>query len=38
MPFDIIVVSKRYAEDWEGVEGSTVHAALAEGRVLHAAA
>jgi uncharacterized protein len=38
MPFDIIVVSKRYAEDWEGVEGSIVHAALTEGRVLHAAA
>ncbi len=38
MPFDIIVVSERYAQDWEGVEGSMVHAALTEGRVLHAAA
>jgi predicted nucleotidyltransferase len=38
MPFDIVVVSERYAQDWEGVEGSMVHAALTEGRVLHAAA
>jgi uncharacterized protein len=38
MPFDIIVVSERYAQDWEGVEGSMLHAALTEGRVLHAAA
>jgi predicted nucleotidyltransferase len=38
MPFDIIVVSESYAQDWEGVEGSMVHAALTEGRVLHAAA
>ena len=38
MPFDIIVVSERYAQDWEGVEGSMVHTALTKGRVLHAAA
>lgn len=38
VPFDIIVVSERYAEDWGGVEGSMIHAALTEGRVLHAAA
>jgi predicted nucleotidyltransferase len=38
MPFDVVVVSERYAEDWGGVEGSMVHAALTEGRVLHAAA
>ncbi len=38
MPFDIIVVSERYAQDWEGVEGSMLHAALTEGRMLHAAA
>jgi predicted nucleotidyltransferase len=38
VPFDIVVVSERYAEDWGGVEGSMVHAALTEGRVLHAAA
>jgi predicted nucleotidyltransferase len=38
MPFDVVVVSERYAEDWGSVEGSMVHAALTEGRVLHAAA
>jgi uncharacterized protein len=38
MPFDVVVVSERYAEDWGGVEGSMVYAALTEGRVLHAAA
>lgn len=38
IPVDVVVVSERYAEDWEGVEGSMVHAALTEGRVLHAAA
>ena len=38
IPVDVVVVSERYAEDWEGVEGSMVHAALAEGRVLHTAA
>ena len=37
MPFDVIVVSERYAEDWGAVEGTMVHAALTEGRVLHAA-
>jgi predicted nucleotidyltransferase len=38
IPVDVVVVSERYAEDWGGVEGSMVHAALTEGRVLHAAA
>lgn len=38
MPFDVVVVSERYADDWGGVQGSMVHAALTEGRVLHAAA
>jgi predicted nucleotidyltransferase len=38
VPFDVIVVSERYAEDWGAVEGTMVHAALTEGRVLHAAA
>ncbi|HTA12058.1 MAG TPA: nucleotidyltransferase domain-containing protein [Solirubrobacteraceae bacterium] len=38
MPFDVIVVSERYAEDWGAVEGTMVHAALTEGRVLHAVA
>jgi predicted nucleotidyltransferase len=28
MPFDVVVVSERYAEDWGGVKGSMVHAAL----------
>lgn len=34
-PFDIVVVSERYAEEWGDVEGTMVHAALTEGRVLH---
>jgi uncharacterized protein len=38
VPIDVVVVSERYAEDWGGVEGSMVHAALTEGRVLHATA
>jgi predicted nucleotidyltransferase len=38
VPIDVVVVSERYAEDWGGVEGSMVHAALTEGRVLHDAA
>jgi predicted nucleotidyltransferase len=33
-PFDIIVVSRRYAEEWREIRGGLVHAALAEGRVL----
>jgi predicted nucleotidyltransferase len=35
-PFDIVVLSERYVQEWEGVQGSMVHAALTEGRVLHA--
>jgi hypothetical protein len=27
-----VVVSEEYAEDWGGVEGTVVHAALTEGR------
>jgi predicted nucleotidyltransferase len=38
MPFDVIVVSERYTEDWGSVEGTMVHAALTEGRVLHVTA
>jgi uncharacterized protein len=38
VPVDVVVVSERYAEDWGGVQGTMVHAALTEGRVLHAAA
>lgn len=34
VPADVIVVSRGYAEDWQDVRGSLVHAALAEGRVL----
>jgi predicted nucleotidyltransferase len=37
VPFDVLVVSENYAEDWGDMEGSMVHAALTEGRVLHAA-
>ena len=34
LPTDIIVVSRRYAEDWADVHGSVVHAAFSQGRVL----
>lgn len=33
-PVDIVVVSRRYAEDWRDVKGGLVHAALSEGRAL----
>jgi predicted nucleotidyltransferase len=32
VPVDVLVVSEAYAEDWGGVEGTVVHAALTEGR------
>jgi predicted nucleotidyltransferase len=35
---DILVVSERYANDWAQVHGTILHAAVTEGRVLHAAA
>jgi predicted nucleotidyltransferase len=38
VPMDIMVVSERYAEEWGGVQNTMVHAALTEGRVLHAPA
>jgi uncharacterized protein len=38
VPMDIVVVSERYAAEWGGVQNTMVHAALSEGRVLHAAA
>ena len=38
VPTDIVVVSEQYATEWGGVRNSMVHAALTEGRVLHAAA
>jgi predicted nucleotidyltransferase len=36
IPVDVIVVSERYAEEWGPAKGSMVHAALTEGRVVHA--
>ena len=33
-PFDVIVVSRRYAEEWREIRGGVVHAAFVEGRVL----
>jgi predicted nucleotidyltransferase len=38
VPMDVMVVSERYAEEWGSVQNTMVHAALSEGRVLHAAA
>jgi predicted nucleotidyltransferase len=38
VPTDVVVVSEEYATEWGGVRNSLVHAALTEGRVLHAAA
>ncbi len=38
VPCDVLVVSERYAEEWGGALNSTMHSALTEGRVLHAAA
>jgi predicted nucleotidyltransferase len=37
VPIDVLVVSEAYAEDWGGVEGTVVHAALNEGREFVAA-
>ena len=34
VPVDVLVVSKEHADDWADVQGTMVHAALAEGRVL----
>jgi predicted nucleotidyltransferase len=34
IPADVVVVGRRYAEDWADVSGSVVHAALSQGRVL----
>jgi predicted nucleotidyltransferase len=36
IPVDVIVVSERYAEEWGPARGSMVHAALTEGRMVHA--
>lgn len=37
IPVDVIVVSETYAEEWGPAKGSVVHAALTEGRMVHAA-
>lgn len=34
VPIDVVVVSERHAERWGGVEGTMLHDALREGRVL----
>jgi len=36
IPVDVIVVSETYAEEWGPARGSMVHAALTEGRMVHA--
>jgi predicted nucleotidyltransferase len=36
IPVDVIVVSETYAEEWGRAKGSVVHAALTEGRMVHA--
>lgn len=38
VPVDVLVVDERYVEEWGGVEGTMIHAALTEGRELDAAA
>jgi predicted nucleotidyltransferase len=38
VPCDVLVVSEQYADEWSGALNSTMHSALTEGRVLHAAA
>lgn len=34
-PMDIMVVSEQQVEEWGGVPGTVIHAALAEGRPVH---
>jgi hypothetical protein len=34
LPIDIIVISRRYADEWMDVRGSVVHAAFSQGRIL----
>ncbi len=38
VPVDVVVVSERYLEEWGSVEGTMIHSALSEGRLLDAAA
>lgn len=34
VPVDVVVVSRRYADEWRDVRGGIVHSALDHGRVL----
>jgi len=34
IPADVLVVDRRYADEWAGVRGSVVHAAISRGRVV----
>jgi uncharacterized protein len=34
IPVDVVVVGQRYAEEWSGVRGSVVNAAISHGRVM----
>lgn len=34
IPADVVVVGRKYAEEWSGVRGSVVHAAISHGRVM----
>ncbi|HEX6665523.1 MAG TPA: nucleotidyltransferase domain-containing protein [Solirubrobacterales bacterium] len=34
IPVDVVVVGQAYAEEWGGVRGSVVHAAISHGRVM----
>jgi predicted nucleotidyltransferase len=38
VPIDVVVVSEAYAEEWAGVRGTMIHAAMSEGREFDAAA
>lgn len=38
VPVDIVVVSREYFDEWAGVPGTLMHAALIEGRTLDVAA
>ncbi len=34
VPVDVLVVTEEYAQKWADVEGTLIHSALSEGRVL----
>lgn len=38
MPAEVVVISERHADEWGDVQGTMVHAALTEGRLLHGTA